>query len=567
MSKAKKFFTSFRVLLFLFIVLIAIVAINPNPWVKGVAIKQVNSNSSAYDAGFSTPDGNTQPRSLERIIEINGKSINTVDEYYAATLELQANDAYVIKTNKKTYQGVMNPIFEDVFVRNITKNITKEVFNNVTNSTMNVTSQVSVPEYDKKIIGVKDIGLTVITAPTTNLRKGLDLSGGTRVLLKPVEKDASMDDINLVSDSLRERLNVYGLTDMVVRVTKDWEGNPFIIVEIAGQTDDSIRELISSQGNFEAKIGDNIAFTGGDDIKNVYRSPDRAGIRACNQDIASGMHYCEFQFGILISQEAANRQAEITKGMNVVPANGKSYLEEPLSLYLDGSFVQSLQISEDLKGQAVTDIAISGSGTGATKQEAMLVAVDEMKQLQTVLITGALPIEIEIVKTDTISPVLGDEFLVNTFIIGLVAMLSVAMVIFVRYRKITIIAPVLITLLSELLILLGMASLIKWNMDLISIAGIIVAIGTGVDDQIIIIDETLSKSVKQAKSWKDKIKDAFFIIFAAYVTLVVAMAPLWFAGAGLMKGFALTTIMGVTIGVLITRPMFAKIIEIFFSKN
>ena len=40
------------------------------------------------------------------------------------------------------------------------------------------------------------------------------------------------------------------------------------------------------------------------------------------------------------------------------------------------------------------------------------------------------------------------------------------------------------------------------------------------------------------------------------------MVPLLFAGAGLIKGFAITTIIGVTNGVFITRPAFAKMIEI-----
>ncbi len=43
---------------------------------------------------------------------------------------------------------------------------------------------------------------------------------------------------------------------------------------------------------------------------------------------------------------------------------------------------------------------------------------------------------------------------------------------------------------------------------------------------------------------------------------MVAMAPLLFAGAGLVKGFALTTMLGVTVGVLVTRPAFAVIIEV-----
>ena len=56
-------------------------------------------------------------------------------------------------------------------------------------------------------------------------------------------------------------------------------------------------------------------------------------------------------------------------------------------------------------------------------------------------------------------------------------------------------------------------------------------------------------------------KKAFFIIFVAYFGTVVAMLPLWNAGAGLVRGFALTTIIGVTIGVFITRPAFASMIE------
>jgi len=40
------------------------------------------------------------------------------------------------------------------------------------------------------------------------------------------------------------------------------------------------------------------------------------------------------------------------------------------------------------------------------------------------------------------------------------------------------------------------------------------------------------------------------------------MIPLYAAGAGMLKGFALTTIVGITIGVLISRPAFGAMIEI-----
>jgi len=52
-----------------------------------------------------------------------------------------------------------------------------------------------------------------------------------------------------------------------------------------------------------------------------------------------------------------------------------------------------------------------------------------------------------------------------------------------------------------------------------------------------------------------------FIILGAFFTIIAAMLPLFWAGAGMLKGFALTTIIGVTVGILITRPAFANIIR------
>ena len=119
----------------------------------------------------------------------------------------------------------------------------------------------------------------------------------------------------------------------------------------------------------------------------------------------------------------------------------------------------------------------------------------------------------------------------------------------------------MITLISEITILLGVAAFIGWNIDLAAIAGILVAISTGVNDQIVITDETMKGASANLYNWKEKIKRAFLIIMLAYATIVVAMIPLIFAGAGLLKGFAITTIIGVTIGVFITRPAYSTFIE------
>ena len=183
-----------------------------------------------------------------------------------------------------------------------------------------------------------------------------------------------------------------------------------------------------------------------------------------------------------------------------------------------------------------------------------------MNEMQTILISGSLPVKLETAKVDVVSPTLGENFLQIAILALLVAVAVVGAIIFIRYRNLKIALPIVLTGLSEILIIFGVAAAINWRLDLAAIAGILAAVGTGVDDQIVITDEVV-KGEKAETSWKERIKRAFFIIFAAYATTIVALLPLWWMGAGLVKGFAVTTAIGITIGVFITRPAYAKIVE------
>jgi preprotein translocase subunit SecD len=177
-----------------------------------------------------------------------------------------------------------------------------------------------------------------------------------------------------------------------------------------------------------------------------------------------------------------------------------------------------------------------------------------------------------------VSPELGAQFQSGALIAGLLALIVVAIIIFIRYRSPILVIPIVLTSLAELILILGVASVIKWNIDLAAIAGILAAIGTGVDDQIIITDEVLKGDNKQKgrrrrTGLQVKIKGAFFIIFASAATLIAAMLPLLYyglargaTGIGLLSGFAFTTILGVLIGIFITRPVYAKFVEKFLTK-
>ncbi|MGV8169594.1 MAG: MMPL family transporter [Candidatus Nanoarchaeia archaeon] len=533
MSKARKIFTNTRILILIAALIIALVLIHPS-FKDGVAIRSVAKNSAATEAGMTSPSPGSKPMSREVIISINNQKIETVKDYHDAISLLLPDETFTLKTNKDTY-----------FLT------TRAAPGNET--------------------GIESIGLTVYPRPKSNVQKGLDLEGGTRVMLEPQE-EASEDDLALVVTNIEQRLNVYGVSDVSVRVTKDLFGKSFISVEIPGANEQEVRTLLAQQGKFEAKIGEDTVFRGGEkDILYVCRTADCAGIDPGSCGTAtSGEAVCRFRFSITLSGEAAKRQAALTENLSIINVGtglDNAYLSKNLTLYLDDELVDELLIGADLKGNAVTQIQISGSGSGEDIDAATADALNSMKNMQTVLVTGSLPVKLKVVKTESISPALGSSFIKNAALAGLLALVLVVIIIAIRYREIVISIPIVITILSEFALTLGVASLIGWRFDISAIAAIIIAIGSGVNDQIVITDETLGrekdkKRRDELESWKVRLKIALFIVFAAYFTMLVAMLPLWFAGAGILKGFALTTIIGITVGVLITRPAYGEFLEI-----
>lgn len=560
--RLKKAILNFRVILLLIFLVFALFTIKPNPWNEGVTIRSIDQGSAAADAGISSPLSTDKPMNREIIKEINGQEVNNVEDFNRLTADLEINDTLIIKTkshfvkegDQRTYHMFAEELEYIVLIQEKTNIETTTQFNNETNQ--NETVQIITPLGEPQ-----ELGLTVYNAPKTNIKKGLDLEGGTRVLLQPQES-VSPDDLEIINANLKQRLNVYGLSDIIIRSSGDFlEGNQYISVEIAGATQNEVKDLVSQQGKFEAKIGNEIVFRGGtEDIVSVCRTPECSFAVDPNTGCGSlgdGTYQCSFSFAVTLSKEAADKHAEITKDLAIVDGN---YLEKDLELYLDDELVDTLRISSGLKGRSQQQISISGPGVGRSIQEAQVNSAQNMKALQTVLVTGSLPVKLDIVKVDTISPSLGQEFLDNAIIVAIAAILAVSIIIYIRYRSLKISIPMLLTMVSEVILILWFAALVGWNIDLAAIAGIIIAVGTGVDDQIVITDETLGKQAKRL-NWKQKLKKAFFIIMAAYFTTLVAMLPLWSAGAGLLRGFAITTIVGITFGVLVTRPAFAKIVE------
>jgi len=205
-------------------------------------------------------------------------------------------------------------------------------------------------------------------------------------------------------------------------------------------------------------------------------------------------------------------------------------------------------------------------GSAQTKDE----AIQKSDNLYVLLSSGSLPVGVANISKETISPALGAGFLSTILIIGLIAILIVGLVVYIRYRHPTLIVSIMFSTLSEVFLILACASFIGWRLDLAAVVGIIAAIGTGVDDVVIITDElSKDKDEKAEQSLLAKIKRAFFMIFAAAATTIAAMIPILVFGFGFGKltGFALTVIAGILIGIIITRPAYSEIVKYIMASK
>ena len=402
-------------------------------------------------------------------------------------------------------------------------------------------------------------GITVSDLSFSNIEFGIDLIGGSKITLSPAEA-VTMEDLENVKMILENRLNVYGFKEIPINILTDLTGNNYVKIEFPSSISiDDVEKLLESEGVFDARVGN----------KTVFLREDITGIcmvnsADCPSRVTASQSGFEFTFGLQISQLGAEKFANTTEGLQKSGLGSNCYLNETISFYLDNEMLEgsSLNIGCTLAGTMVRNPVISGYGK--TRDDAVL----RMKELKSMIQSDKLPVKMNIENVEVISPKLGGEFLSNIVMVFFLAILCVDVIIAIRYKNIKIALPIVFVTLTEIILTLGAATLMHWTFDIAAIAGLIASVGTGVDDQIIITDEVLGSKGENAKlNIKQKMKSAFFIVFAAFTTSIAVMIPLNFAGAGILKGFASTNIIAITIGVLITRPAYSKIIELIIKNK
>ena len=363
---------------------------------------------------------------------------------------------------------------------------------------------------------------------------------------------------------LRSKVNEAGLTGGTVQVTRDAvTGNYFFLIEVPDADRERVIDLIESRGEVTVQAYHSTTVNG----SQVYQS----------RTVLTGD---DFQtIGTVRTQNGAPRVPVTVKG-NVadrvqtdmvetgVAGRGGSdctYSANPnttqpcLLVVVDGRVVNSFGMEASLASQM-------RSGTWAADPRFVLTAtnVSDARSVAINLRAGALPsrLDLDSGTTSFVSASQGADFKINSLLTGIVAILAVSGTVFLRYGEPKVALPMVVTALSEVFVLLGFAAAVGYALDLSVIAGLIAVIGTGVDDLIIIADEVMSEGdVNSRRVFRSRFRKAFWVIGAAAATTIIAMSPLAVLSLGDLRGFAIFTILGVVVGVLLTRPAYGDILR------
>ena len=203
-----------------------------------------------------------------------------------------------------------------------------------------------------------------------------------------------------------------------------------------------------------------------------------------------------------------------------------------LAIVLDGKIVSAPSINEPIT---------SGSGMISGN-----FSFQEATDLALLLRSGALPTPLDVVEERTVGPDLGEDSIksgITSLIIGFV------LVIFFMIYKYKIFGLVAnLALIANLIMLVGVLTILEATLTLPGIAGIILTVGMAVDANVLIF-ERIKEELKTEKSiihaFDIGYSKAKITVLDANITTLIAAVILFAFGSGPVKGFAITLGIGI----------------------
>ncbi len=391
-----------------------------------------------------------------------------------------------------------------------------------------------------------------------DLKYGLDLAGGASLIYNIDTKDVKNEDLPQALSSLKEnierRVNLFGISETNVQLSNEMDHHR-LIIELPGVED--INQAIGLIGQTAR-----LSFMGEVDI------PPEATQTATLYDLFSkdtgvnGSHLVKS----LVVVNPNTSQPEVSlefspDGAKLFESATKEFLNKRIAIFLDDMPITFPTVQAVISdGKAV----INGSFDA-----------DSAKSLAAQLNAGALPLPVELVSQNQIGATLGKDTIDRGIKAGIIGLLTVLLFMIGNYGKLGIFAS--LSLFTYGLFTLALYRLIPVILTFPGIVGFILSIGMAVDSDILIF-ERIKEETRKGKPWNvavdlgfgktwEAIKDTN--ISSIIIALILFNPFNWsfLNTSGMVRGFAVTFLLGIIIGVLTSVVVTKNFIKVFTYRD
>jgi len=365
------------------------------------------------------------------------------------------------------------------------------------------------------------ISLVVIMPVKQKIRLGLDLQGGSHILLECVdtpEAPVDSDAVRRVVEIIRNRVDQLGVAEPVIAR----QGERRVLVQLPGVTDPQRAvEVIGRTALLEFKDENGNTLLTGAHLKNAQVQYDRFGRPVV---------------AISFDEEGAKLFAQATT-LNV----GKS-----IGIYLDDNLISNPVVQEPIMGG---EAQITGRFT-----------LEEAQNLAILLRAGALPVKVEVIENRSVEPSLGQDSITYGLRAAVVGALLVVVFMIIFYGWLGVLAD--LALASFAIFFLALFIGLRATLTLPGIAGFIVTVGMAVDANVLIF-ERIKEEYRAGKTWRASIEagfnKAFRTILDSNITTLIAAVMMFYLGSGPVRGLGVTLTLGIICsmftGIWVTRAL------------
>ena len=383
------------------------------------------------------------------------------------------------------------------------------------------------------------------------IKRGLDLSGGVSITYEAKDKDNVTDQ--QMEDTLakfQKRAEAFSTESNVYL-----EGKYRINVDIPGAKDaQSVLEKLGSAGTIY------FIYAERDGKTNVTTSNGEYVLaRSLEEIIADG--HAPVDGSMIYKAEGMSTKDETGNIDNVVTlefnSTGKGAFSEATS-WCAGQSGMANCIAIVYDNEIVSCPRVNNAITEGKAQIEGMSSIEEAQQLGTIIRIGALPVEVEPIRSNIVGATLGSRALETSLIAGIIGFALVCLFMIIIYRLPGVAAS--LSLIFYLGIMVALMLLFEVTLTLPGIAGIILSVGMAVDANVIIftrIREELATGKTVRSSIQLGFSKATSAIVDGNITTLIAALVLYFLGSGVIKGFAITLGLGIVVsmfsGLVITR--------------